>query len=228
MKKIILAGFLLAAVLHGSAQEKRTTKQILIDTLCQCITQKAKEAGAEKSDPQAVMMECFMSEGMELMMKYAEEQNISMTDQKAVEKLGQQIGMELAMKCPAVLKMAMEAAKENPGMITEPPPPMVMEGVDTTAVVAVPDIAADEVELEGTITSVSTTTFPASLQLKQKNGVTKKIYVVSEYYAGEEKMSNPTGLSGKKVNLSCRKEKVYVPAKKKFEELEILTAVYPE
>mgnify|MGYP003694497603 CR=1 FL=1 len=53
-------------------------------------------------------------------------------------------------------------------------------------------------ETEGTIVSLNTTEFPASIQLKQKNGVVKKIFLVSEFYTDDDNFYNTGYLPGKK------------------------------
>src|SRR6185312_8950555 len=110
MKKFFFAFTFLMASLWATSQTK-TTKDILLDTLCKCITAKKDDLkNASPDNIQKEVMSCFMSDGLELLMKYAEEKKVSMTDQEAMQKLGNEIGMELAKKCPAMMQLAMNSA----------------------------------------------------------------------------------------------------------------------
>ena len=98
-----------------------------------------------------------MSDGLELLMKYAQEKKVSMTDQEAMQKLGNAIGLELAKKCPAMMQLAMSSAMGD-------------DKIDTSIGSGSSKIITELTsETEGTIVSLNTTEFPASIQLKQKN-----------------------------------------------------------
>ena len=207
MKKIFFAFILLAGSLWVTAQT-RTTKDILLDTLCKCVTAKKDELkNASPADIQKEVMSCFMSDGLELLMKYAEEKKVGMTDQAAMQKLGNEIGMELAKKCPAMMQLAINSAmadsSDGPGISK-----IISEGETTAA--------------EGTIVSLNTTEFPASIQLKQKNGTTKKVYMVSEFYTDDDNFYNPGYLPGKKVVAEISQQKIFIPSKKKFVTLDVV------
>src|ERR1700740_147745 len=110
MKKFFFAFTFLTASLWAISQT-RTTKDVLLDTLCKCITAKKDELkNASPADIQKEVMSCFMSEGLDLLMKYAQEKKVSLTDQEAMQKLGNEIGMELAKKCPAMMQLAIKSA----------------------------------------------------------------------------------------------------------------------
>jgi len=110
MKKFFFAFALLMGSLWVASQTK-TTKDLLLDTLCKCITAKKDELkNASPDDIQKEFMSCFMSEGLDLLMKYAQEKKVSLTDQAAMQKLGNEIGMELAKKCPAMMQLAISSA----------------------------------------------------------------------------------------------------------------------
>ena len=77
MKKIFFAFILLTGSLWATSQTK-TTKDLLLDTLCKCITAKKDELkNASPNDIQKEFMSCFMSEGLDLLMKYAEEKKLA-------------------------------------------------------------------------------------------------------------------------------------------------------
>ena len=207
MKKIFFAFILLAGSLCAVSQTK-STKDILLDTLCKCITAKKDELkNASPNDIQKEVMSCFMSDGLELLMKYAEEKKVSMTDQAAMQKLGNEIGMELAKKCPAMMQLAINSAIAD-----------TSEGSGISKIVS----EGETTETVGTIVSLNTTEFPASIQLKQKNGTVKKAYLVSEFYTDDDNFYNTGYLPGKKVVAEVSSQKIFIPSKKKFVSLDVV------
>lgn len=207
MKKIFFAFILITGSLWATSQT-RTTKDILLDTLCKCITAKKDELkNATPGDIQKEVMSCFMSDGLELLMKYAEEKKVSMTDQAAMQKLGNEIGMELAKKCPAMMQLAINSAIAD-----------TSEGAGIAKIVS----DGETSQAEGTIVSINTTEFPASIQLKQKNGTVKKVYLVSEFYTDDDNFYNTGYLPGKKVAAEISSQKIFIPSKKKFVTLDVV------
>jgi hypothetical protein len=207
MKKIFFAFILLTGSLWTASQTK-TTKDILLDTLCKCITAKKDDLkNASPGDIQKEVMSCFMSDGLELLMKFAEEKKVSMTDQAAMQKLGNEIGMELAKKCPAMMQLAINSAIAD-----------TSEGSGISRIVS----EGETTETVGTIVSLNTTEFPASIQLKQKNGTVKKAYLVSEFYTDDDNFYNTGYLPGKKVVAEVSSQKIFIPSKKKFVSLDVV------
>ena len=152
-------------------------------------------------------MSCFMSDGLELLMKYAQEKKVTMTDQQAMQKLGNEIGMELAKKCPAMMQLAINSAIAD-----------TSEGSGISKIVS----EGETSETQGTIVSLNTTEFPASIQLKQKSGTVKKVYLVSEFYTDDDNFYNTGYLPGKKVVAEISSQKIFIPSKKKFVTLDVV------
>jgi len=207
MKKFFFAFTLLVSCLWAASQTK-TTKDVLLDTLCKCITAKKDELkNASPNDIQKEVMSCFMSDGLELLMKYAQEKKVTMTDQQAMQKLGNEIGMELAKKCPAMMQLAINSAIAD-----------TSEGSGISKIVS----EGETSETQGTIVSLNTTEFPASIQLKQKSGTVKKVYLVSEFYTDDDNFYNTGYLPGKKVVAEISSQKIFIPSKKKFVTLDVV------
>jgi hypothetical protein len=207
MKKFFFAFTFLVSCLSAASQTK-TTKDVLLDTLCKCITAKKDELkNASPNDIQKEVMSCFMSDGLELLMKYAQEKKVTMTDQQAMQKLGNEIGMELAKKCPAMMQLAINSAIAD-----------TSEGSGISKIVS----EGETSETQGTIVSLNTTEFPASIQLKQKSGAVKKVYLVSEFYTDDDNFYNTGYLPGKKVVAEISSQKIFIPSKKKFVTLDVV------
>jgi hypothetical protein len=207
MKKFFFAFTFLVSCLSAASQTK-TTKDVLLDTLCKCITAKKDELkNASPNDIQKEVMSCFMSDGLELLMKYAQEKKVTMTDQQAMQKLGNEIGMELAKKCPAMMQLAINSAIAD-----------TSEGSGISKIVS----EGETSETQGTIVSLNTTEFPASIQLKQKSGAVKKVYLVSQFYTDDDNFYNTSYLPGKKVVAEISSQKIFIPSKKKFVTLDVV------
>ena len=207
MKKFFFAFTFLVSCLSAASQTK-TTKDVLLDTLCKCITAKKDELkNASPNDIQKEVMSCFMSDGLELLMKYAQEKKVTMTDQQAMQKLGNEIGIELAKKCPAMMQLAINSAIAD-----------TSEGSGISKIVS----EGETSETQGTIVSLNTTEFPASIQLKQKSGTVKKVYLVSEFYTDDDNFYNTGYLPGKKVVAEISSQKIFIPSKKKFVTLDVV------
>jgi len=198
-----------AAFTTASAQTK-STKDTLLDVICKCVTDKKSElANASTEDLQRAIEGCFVGNGLDLLMKYAKEQNIEISDQDAMQKLGLGLGMDLVKMCPVVMELSMDIAKK--GMKTDTAErtisPVEMEAVT---------------EKDGTIEALHTATYPASIELRQTNGTVKKLFLISEFYTADEKFYNTAYMTGKKVKIGFSKQKVFMPASKKFEEIEVV------
>ena len=207
MKKIVFSFLFVTGSLWATSQTK-TTKDLLLDTLCKCITAKGDELkNASPGDIQKEVMGCFMSEGLDLLMKYAQEKKVSLTDQAAMQRLGNDIGMELAKKCPAMMQLAINSAI-----------------ADSSGSSGISKIVSDgeTTQAQGTIVSLNTTEFPASIQLKEKNGTVKKVYLVSEFFTDDDNFYNTAYLPGKKVVAEIGSQKIFIPAKKKFVTVDVL------
>jgi len=207
MKKIVFSFLFVTGSLWATSQTK-TTKDLLLDTLCKCITAKGDELkNASPGDIQKEVMGCFMSEGLDLLMKYAQEEKVSLTDQAAMQRLGNDIGMELAKKCPAMMQLAINSAI-----------------ADSSGSSGISKIVSDgeTTQAQGTIVSLNTTEFPASIQLKEKNGTVKKVYLVSEFFTDDDNFYNTAYLPGKKVVAEIGSQKIFIPAKKKFVTVDVL------
>ncbi|UAY51632.1 hypothetical protein [Ferruginibacter albus] len=113
MKKLtVKIFFLLTVVLSAnsafaqvdSAKAKVLRKQLL-DTICTCISKIDKSTIKTTEDAQSAFLQCFVSDGMTLMMEYATAAGIDMTDNEKMEQWGKSLGIELAMKCPAFMQL---------------------------------------------------------------------------------------------------------------------------
>ncbi|MEI9933839.1 MAG: hypothetical protein WDM71_03100 [Ferruginibacter sp.] len=58
-------------------------------------------------------MKCFMGDGLSTFMDYVNASGVDISDMTAVQTLGQKVGMELVIKCPALITIMMNMAKDT-------------------------------------------------------------------------------------------------------------------
>ncbi|MBI1780523.1 MAG: hypothetical protein HYR66_04050 [Sphingobacteriales bacterium] len=118
MKKILTVLFVFIAV-NSFAQTDSTKKsrQELIDSVCVCAAKQDTSLIKTKDDLQKLVLQCFMQR-MDIFLKAMQEENIDMTDAEAQKNYGQQLGMEMVMKCPVLLQLSVKVASQE---LNDPP-----------------------------------------------------------------------------------------------------------
>jgi hypothetical protein len=108
----IFSNDLCAQTAQPDSAKAEKLKAQLIDAVCTCISKSDTSKVKTADDVQGLLMQCFMSDGMSLFMDYASASGIDLTDTKKVQEWGQKIGMELTFKCPTLVKLLMNMAKD--------------------------------------------------------------------------------------------------------------------
>ena len=112
-------------------------KNKLIDTICTCMTQTDTSKLQTSDDIQTQMMSCFMTDGMGVFMEYLEATGVDISDTQQLQKLGQNIGIELSYKCPTVMKLMLRIAKDSPEL------KQMMQGDDKSKMETMPSNKKD-------------------------------------------------------------------------------------
>jgi hypothetical protein len=94
MKKLTLFLLTFFSYLLLHAQDK-TLLQKTADTICQCMNKVKIKDNADANEFQSVFLDCFANTGMTNIVKLAEERGLDITDEKAMEGLGVEVGKEL-------------------------------------------------------------------------------------------------------------------------------------
>jgi len=112
MKQIISASLIVLCCLTASAQTD--IKKRIVDSTCACLSQMPDIDKKSKEEIQVAIGQCMMRKSLQDFMALAEERNIDMTDQDAMQKLGMEIGMDLVKSdCKAMTALMMKMAGDK-------------------------------------------------------------------------------------------------------------------
>ena len=188
MKRLPLLLLLFLPYMVLNAQDKNLLQKTA-DTICQCMNKVKFKDKADANEIQAVFLDCFANTGMTNIVALAEERGLDITDTKAMEGIGVELGKELLkMNCDAFLKLSIASAKRD---IRE-------EGLTQ--------------KMEGVLVRVDHKDF-RYLILKDKGG-RQQSFIWLEYFDGSDALVGDKVKSyiGKKVRISWKEKEVYQPA----------------
>lgn len=112
----IIIILLLATAASAQADSTRL-KQQLLDTLCNCMSKKDTAAIKNGEDLQTAVMACFMTDGLNTFMDYAQSKGVDLNDEEGGRAIGQEIGKLLVVKCETfqklMLRLVISGSKED-------------------------------------------------------------------------------------------------------------------
>lgn len=112
MKRIVGSALILLCCFAATAQTD--LKKKIVDSTCACLSELPDIATKSQNDLQMAVGQCMMKKSLEDFMALAQERNIEMTDQEAMQKLGMEIGMDLAKSdCKIMSTIMLKMAQEN-------------------------------------------------------------------------------------------------------------------
>jgi len=88
------------------------TKAVLMDSICSCLSQTDMSTIKTADDVQTLMQKCLMSNGM-LFMNFLTESGVDMSNMSSMQTVVENMMIEFAGKCPAMMKIAMVIAKDS-------------------------------------------------------------------------------------------------------------------
>ncbi len=146
---------------------------------------------------------------MPVVLKYQEElQTVfgisGIEDQSGMEKMGMEIGLQLAKDCPAFLKMFVN----NPGALKE------IVGNNTDAAV---------MSISGTLLKVVTGDF-TYIQIKDASGKTEKLWWM-EYFEGSSKLTGAATMVNKQVKAKYIEKEIYNATLKEYIKIKVITGL---
>lgn len=180
--------FLLVAIFSFSATT--LSAQDLLDKLaeasCSCISQKSSD-NLSSDELQIQMGFCIM----EAVGKYPEDfqkqyGNLDFTDQQAMTKLGEDIGMRMAFKCPDVL--------------------MKMAAVETETTVTTTTVS----NISGTLRAIEGDDF-SQLVVEDESGRKHKLLWLGYFNGSEQLIEDQSRAIGRRVNVSYETVECYSP-----------------
>jgi hypothetical protein len=187
MRKIVFLP--LFFVFATSFAQDSELMQKTADTICKCMSKANLKDNATQQDLQDAFMTCFATAGMTYVLQLAEERKVEITDQKAMEGLGMEIGKELLKQnCQAFIKYSVITAKRD------------NEG------------EAAVQQTEGILSRVDNKDF-RYLVVKDKSG-REQSYIWLDYFDGSDDLTGDKikNFIGKKVTISWKEREVYLPS----------------
>ena len=140
---------------------------------------------------------------MNLLMKVAEKRGISITDQAAMEKIGQELAIEMMKQnCNSFVQMSLKMSKSAE----------VLEEV------------VDASSTSGTLSSVETKEF-CKFNLTDASGKKTSYYWLHHFKNSEKFIDQPSRYVGKKIKVFWRETEVYVPAAKGYYKIKEITEI---
>jgi hypothetical protein len=197
MKGIIITALLGAFMVLAQplvAQEALLDK--LADTACACISKKDTDSMSNE-DLQMQLGFCIMEAVGANQEAFEKEYGaLDPSNQSAMTKLGEQIGMKMAFKCPNVI---MKLAGQ------EPP-----QGMTSTTMAP-----SAKGTISGAFQGVSGEDI-ATVMIKEANGRTQKLLWMGYFEGSDVLIGNPASLSGKNVTVEYETIEVYSPQAKEY------------
>ena len=206
MKNIIttaLFGAFMLLALTASAQEALLDK--LADASCACISKKDTD-NMSVDDLQMQLGFCIMEAvGANQAAFEKEYGELNPSDQTAMTKLGEQIGMKMAFKCPNVI---MKLAGQAPPQGASP----------------APSSATAKGSVSGTFQGVSGSEM-ATITIKEANGRTQKLLWLGYFSGSDQVIESPDALKGKSVTVEFETIEVYSPQAKEYFDRKKITSM---
>jgi hypothetical protein len=112
---VVLVSFLFsfAAKAQTDTTKANAIREKLITTICTCVSQKDPSSIKTADDVQALVMNCFMGDGLSLLMDYAKASGVDVSNSDQMRAMGEKLGEELSLNCPVMMKMMMNVVKDS-------------------------------------------------------------------------------------------------------------------
>jgi len=202
MKRIILISSMLYLATVARSQTDSTMKTF-VDSVCKCLSRVDMNNLKDKSDAQVALTGCILNENMGLLMQVAEKRGVSVSDKAAMEKVGQEMAMELMKQnCTAFVQMSLKMSK---GMVQD------------EEVVSVSSTS-------GTLTSVETKDF-CKFIVSDSKGKKLSFYWLHYFKNSEKFTDQPSKYVGKKLKVFWQEIEVYVPSAKGYYKIKEITEI---
>lgn len=200
MKKTITLLFL-GAGLWSNAQT--SPMDLVAKETCECVTQKKAEGKIAKEELTLTVGLCLLSSYEKYKDKFPKEEQISMTDENAAEKLGEKVAMKMVTYCPeTILEIGMMSREE-----------------DKAEAEAEPEYET----IEGTITAIEVKQF-VTIKMKDKNG--KQVqFLLLDYFETASVYTDGKLKVNDKVAISYGDVELYDPVQKEFRTYKVITAL---
>lgn len=190
MLRYLLAILFMFSAFAGQAQ--KTALEKAVDSTCKCINIQRPKITSKQTFNELVT-KCIMQCAMPYMDDIAKEENITALDEDDGEKIGQKIGMKLAVACPSFLELIAKYEMDDKDEKGE-----ILTGT-----------------IKGTITDVTVADY-VYLHVKDGAGKITKILWLDYFSGSDDYKENPTVLKGKTASLEWSQIELYAVKQKDF------------
>ena len=202
MKKLYLV-LLIAFGGNMVMAQSDTTMNKFVDSVCGCLSRLDLKSVNTQRDAQLAISNCFLKDNMGMLMQLAEQRGTNITDQAAMEKIGQEVGLELVKRnCKPFIQLSMKLAGQ--GQIKQE--------------------LTSENSTSGTLASIETKEFSKFI-LTESGGRRGTYYWLHHFKNSEKFIDQPTKLIGKKMRVSWQETEVYIPAAKGYFKINEITGI---
>lgn len=208
MKKLLLLTLSIVGLLAVNQSEAQTAaptigpaEKKITDSICNCITKVDLSKVHGKKEATQVFTDCFAGQSA-LLMDVAAEKGVSVTDDAAMNKLGNEIGQNLLRQnCSAILKLG-----------------VLMSGPDDDGA------ATDESSTAGTFKRIDNKGFNY-IVITDSKGQEKSFLWLRQFADSEKLMNGTVGLVGKKITIKWHELEVYLPQAKGYFKVKEISGV---
>ncbi len=172
----------------------------IADRTCECIAKK-DFSKIKKEEMQTEAGLCILSAYSELESEVPKKQKIDFKDEKSLEKLGTNIGIKMATKCPdGLMKMSGdESANDAPKKM-------------------------EDLSLSGTIKSFRLETYQ-TVVIQDKDGKNNILLWLSYFPGSDTILESKDAAVGKTVDVSYSTQEVYYPTANSYVTQKVITAI---
>ncbi len=135
-----------------------------------------------------------------------------MTDQDAMKKMGMDLGMRLATKCPKFMELSMQAMSS--GNKSALPKAKINEAPS----------ANEEASISGTLLAVNAGDI-TTLSIAENKGKTTKLYWLEYFDNADDLKTNSKKYLNKKVTVNYTEKSVYDFVRKNYKTIKVITSI---
>lgn len=175
----------------------------ITERTCDCISKKDFSKLSSKDDIQTEAGLCILSAYSEYEPELPKKMKVDFKDQKGLEKLGTEIGIRMATKCPnSLMALAGEVMQDK------------KEALNSTS----------QTSVTGTIKSVKADTYQ-TIVVQDKEGK-NNVFIWLTYFPGSDRIvENKDAVVGKEVEVAYTSQEVYYASTNTYATQKVITSV---
>jgi hypothetical protein len=211
MKKILT----LIAIIFWFAADAQITKDSLLKVMTNEACEELNKKDLTKIDAKNLEAEMGMLLAPAMMSHLEDIERIyggDMTDQDAMKKMGTDLGMRLATKCPKFMELSMQAMSSGNKSFESK-----IKKLDTPT-------DNSEATLSGTLMAVNAGDI-TTLSISESKGKTTKVYWLEYFDNADELKTNNKKYLNKKVNVGYTEKSVYDFVRKNYKIIKVITSI---